>query len=67
LTGRASDLRHALWQATFRGKSPCEAATAAIHAAHRAGAEREEGTQVLVQRLDPTYQIVWTYGRIHFP
>ncbi len=35
-----------------------EAIAAAIDAAHRAGPEQADGTQVLVQRLDPTYRIL---------
>ena len=58
---RIEDEEHGLYA------TQAEAATAAIDAAHRAGAEQEEGTQVLVQRLDPTYRIIWTYGEDPFP
>ena len=44
-----------------------EAIAAAIDAAHRAGDEEPDGTQVLVQRLDPTYRIIWTFGEDPFP
>jgi hypothetical protein len=45
----------------------CEAVAAAIEAAHQAGPAEAHGTQVLVQRLDPTYRIVWTFGEDSFP
>jgi hypothetical protein len=44
-----------------------EAIAAAIDAAYRTGPGEAEGTQVLVQRLDPTYRILWTFGEDPFP
>ncbi len=44
-----------------------EAIAAAIDAAQRAGDGEPDGTQVLVQRLDPTYRIIWTFGEDPFP
>ena len=45
----------------------CEAALAAIEAAQQAGPDEVHGTQVLIQRLDPTYRIIWTFGEDPFP
>ena len=47
--------------------SQTEAVAAAIEAAQQAGPEEADGTQVLVQRLDPTYRIIWTFGEDPFP
>jgi hypothetical protein len=47
--------------------SQLEAITAAIAAANRDGTDEAASTQVLVQRLDPTYRIVWTFGEDPFP
>src|SRR5437660_11393055 len=47
--------------------SQIEAVSAAIDAAQQAGADEADGTQVLVQRLDPTYRIIWTFGEDPFP
>jgi hypothetical protein len=44
-----------------------EAVAAAIDAAHRSGPAETDGTQVLVQRLDPTYRILWTFGEDPYP
>jgi hypothetical protein len=44
-----------------------EAIAAAINAAQQAGPAEPDGTQVLVQRLDPTYRILWTFGEDPFP
>src|SRR5262249_49922523 len=53
---RIEDLEHGPYE------SQLEAITAAIAAAQRAGADEAMATEVLVQRLDPTYRIVWTFG-----
>ena len=47
--------------------SQTEAIAAAIDAAQQAGSAQADGTQVLVQRLDPTYRILWTFGEDSFP
>jgi len=47
--------------------SQAEAVSAAIDAAQQAGPDETDGTQVLVQRLDPTYRIIWTFGEDPFP
>jgi len=44
-----------------------EAIEAAIDAANRDGPTQADGAQVLVQRLDPTYRILWTFGEDPFP
>ena len=47
--------------------SQAEAVGVAIDAAQQAGPDEVDGTQVLVQRLDPTYRIIWTFGEDPFP
>jgi hypothetical protein len=44
-----------------------EAVVAALEAAQLAGPAQADGTQVLVQRLGPTYRILWTFGEDPFP
>ena len=63
----------ARWKIRIEDQVPCsyasqsEAIAAAIEAAQQVGLTQADGAEVLVQRLEPTYRILWTFGEDPFP